>query len=141
MTVDELDAVEQIRQLKARYCRHVDLKQWAAWQACFTDDAVFVTGSGSTTGALAIRSMTRDTLGDAPTSHQAFLPEITLTSVSTAQGIWAAMFVLSAGPITGFGHYYDSYTKVADRWLISRSEVVTTLIDGTVIPPQLLDTT
>ncbi len=34
-----LSDLEDIRQLKARYCRYLDLRQWAEWRALFTDDA------------------------------------------------------------------------------------------------------
>ncbi|BBZ71012.1 hypothetical protein MPRS_21050 [Mycobacterium paraseoulense] len=33
-------AIESIKQLKARYCRHLDAKDWAAWRTIFTDDFV-----------------------------------------------------------------------------------------------------
>src|SRR5271156_626863 len=29
-------AIESIKQLKARYCRYLDTKDWAAWRAIFT---------------------------------------------------------------------------------------------------------
>ena len=32
--------VEAIKQLKARYCRLLDTKDWAAWRDLFTDDFV-----------------------------------------------------------------------------------------------------
>ena len=33
-----LHEVEAIKQLKARYCRHLDAKDWDAWRAIFADD-------------------------------------------------------------------------------------------------------
>ena len=32
------DELESIRQLKARYCRYLDTKDWAAWRTIFADD-------------------------------------------------------------------------------------------------------
>ena len=32
--------VESIKQLKARYCRYLDTKDWARWRDLFTDDFV-----------------------------------------------------------------------------------------------------
>lgn len=32
--------IEAIKQLKARYCRFLDTKQWDDWRALFTDDFV-----------------------------------------------------------------------------------------------------
>jgi 3-phenylpropionate/cinnamic acid dioxygenase small subunit len=34
----DLADIEQIRQLKARYFRFLDTKQWEAWRGLFTDD-------------------------------------------------------------------------------------------------------
>jgi len=40
-TVDRLWAIEQIKQLKARYFRYLDLHWWHELRELFTDDAVF----------------------------------------------------------------------------------------------------
>ena len=34
-----LTAIEDIKALKARYCRYVDTKDWVAFRSLFTDDA------------------------------------------------------------------------------------------------------
>jgi hypothetical protein len=38
--VAALNDLESIKQLKARYCRLLDTKQWSAWRQVFTDDFV-----------------------------------------------------------------------------------------------------
>lgn len=38
--VTALHEIESIKQLKARYCRYLDSKDWAAWRGIFTDDFV-----------------------------------------------------------------------------------------------------
>jgi hypothetical protein len=45
-------AVEAIKQLKARYCRYLDTKDWAAWRALFTDD--FVSDTSQAGGKLIV---------------------------------------------------------------------------------------
>lgn len=45
-------AVEAIKRLKARYCRYLDTKDWAAWRALFTDD--FVSDTSEAGGKLII---------------------------------------------------------------------------------------
>jgi len=40
-TVDRLWAIEQIKQLKARYFRFLDTKDWEGMRTIWTDDAVF----------------------------------------------------------------------------------------------------
>ena len=32
--------IEAIKQLKARYCRYLDTKDWQAWRSIFADDFV-----------------------------------------------------------------------------------------------------
>ena len=38
MTIDQMNDLEAIRQLKARYFRLMDTRQWEAWADCFTAD-------------------------------------------------------------------------------------------------------
>ena len=38
MTIDQMNDLEAIRQLKARYFRLMDTQQWEAWADCFTSD-------------------------------------------------------------------------------------------------------
>ena len=39
--IERLTAIEEIKQLKARYFRCMDTKDWAGLQAVFSDDAEF----------------------------------------------------------------------------------------------------
>ena len=48
-----IDDIEAIKQLKARYCRTMDTKDWAAMRQVFTDDVEMDTtasGGGVVTG-------------------------------------------------------------------------------------------
>jgi hypothetical protein len=38
MTIDQMNDLERIRQLKARYFRLMDTQQWEAWADCSTAD-------------------------------------------------------------------------------------------------------
>jgi hypothetical protein len=52
--------------------------------------------------------------------HHGHMPEIVLTSPTTASGVWALEDQLwwpEGGPLThmhGFGHYHETYEKTAD---------------------------
>src|SRR5262249_38216189 len=49
-----MDDVEEIKKLKARYCRLMDTKDWAGYRQVFTDDVTMDTtdsGGGVITGA------------------------------------------------------------------------------------------
>ena len=87
-----MDDVEAIKQLKARYFRTMDTKDWAGMRQVFADDVVMDTtdsGGGVVTGADAFLQFLQQTLADAITVHHGHMPEIELTSATTATGIWA----------------------------------------------------
>jgi SnoaL-like domain len=95
------DELEAIRQVKARYCRFLDTKDFESWRAVFTTDVVakvdlaVSTGGADpmTTPALAgvdqFVPAVLAGIGDAATVHHCHTPEIALTSDETATAIWA----------------------------------------------------
>jgi hypothetical protein len=136
-----LIAIEAIKQLKARYCRHLDTKDWAAWRAIFTDDFVSDTadaGGKLITGADDFVAFTRKGIGrpSQATAHQVHAPEIELTSATTARGVWALQDVVRFGPgvtLVGYGHYHETYENIAGQWLIKSSKL-TRLREDIVTP-------
>ncbi len=124
MTADD---VEAIKQLKARYFRMMDTKDWNGFAAVFCDDVVVdVTedGGGVTHSAAEFVPRVRAAVGDAITVHHGHMPEITLTSSTTATGVWALEDELWWPPgnrvshMHGFGHYHETYSKTPDGWRI-----------------------
>ena len=119
--------LESLKQLKARYCRHLDEKDWSAWRQLFTDDFVSETsaaGGKVIEGADEFVAFTRAQLGTQPTVHQVHAPELELTSPTTARGIWALEDVVRLAPgvtLRGYGHYHETYERVDGRWLIESS--------------------
>ena len=78
-----MDDIEAIRQLKARYFRTMDTKDWDGMRQVFTDDVVMDTteaGGGLVTGADEFMAFLREALDGAVTVHQGHMPEIELTS-------------------------------------------------------------
>jgi SnoaL-like domain len=136
-----LTAIEAIKQLKARYCRYLDTKDWAAWRAIFTDDFVSDTaeaGGKLIVGADAFVAFTRKGIGRPAqaTAHQVHAPEIELTSATTARGVWALQDVVRFGPgvtLVGYGHYHETYENIAGQWLIKSSKL-TRLREDIVTP-------
>ena len=63
-------------------------------------------------------------LADAVTTHHGHMPEIEMTSPTTATGVWALEdqpWWPEGGPLKhmhGFGHYHETYEKGDDRWRI-----------------------
>jgi uncharacterized protein (TIGR02246 family) len=127
-----VDDVEAIKQLKARYFRTMDTKDWTGMRQVFTDDVVMDTtasGGGVVTGADAFMAFLEQTLADAVTVHHGHMPEITLTSPTGATGIWALHdeIVWPDGTrMVGDGHYHETYALVGGEWRI-RSSTLTRL--------------
>lgn len=92
-TATELIEIEEIKQLKARYCRYLDTKQWDSWRTIFTDDFVSDTaesGGKLIEGADEFVAFTRKSLRSQATVHQVHAPEIELRSATTAREIGRA---------------------------------------------------
>jgi hypothetical protein len=121
LTAEDL---ESIRQLKARYFRTIDTKQWRELRTLFTDDARFETGRGAFSDPDVFVDSLAELLADARTVHQGFMPEIVRHGPDAARGIWA-MFDLVEWPggdersFVGYGHYEEKYRKDEDGWKIA----------------------
>ena len=119
--------IEAIKQLKARYCRYLDTKDWDAWRSLFSDDFLSDTslaGGKVISGADEFVAFTRKGLRAQATVHQVHAPEIELTSPTTASGVWALEDVVRFGPgvnLRGYGHYHETYEKVDGQWRITSS--------------------
>lgn len=133
MTLEELGIREAIKTLKARYCYHIDLKEWDAYADLFTEDAILdVDQSVSTrgrapnpmprvTGRAAIRTFMPQLLDPADTVHQVHSPIITVTSPTSAKAIWAMEDVVRMPRfhIEGRGHYHETYVLTEGQWRIA----------------------
>jgi hypothetical protein len=137
--ISRLTAIEEIRNLKARYFRFVDYKQWDELRSVFTDDAIaeFPSAGSITGGSAAIVEALTSFLDGVLTVHHGYLPEIQVLDSTSATGIWAMDDMLiwprrgSTEPtgeglatwptsVRGYGHYFERYELVGDRWQISR---------------------
>ncbi|BBY79410.1 nuclear transport factor 2 family protein [Mycolicibacterium pulveris] len=127
MTEPDLVEIEAIKQLKARYCRLLDTKDWAAWRSLFADDFLSDTspaGGKKIQGADEFVAFTRKSLRNQATVHQVHAPEIELTSPTTARGVWALEDVVRFGPgvnLRGYGHYHETYEKRDGQWRFTSS--------------------
>lgn len=144
MTLDELIAFEEIKQLKGRYCYYIDYHDWDRYADLFTEDAILDTDTAVSTmgrdpkpqpqvaGRATIRSFIAKLLDHAATVHQVHSPFIELTSPTTAKAVWAMEDVVE---MPGFhlharGHYHETYRKEADgKWRIASLHLTRTRID------------
>jgi uncharacterized protein (TIGR02246 family) len=124
-----MDDIEMIKQLKARYFRTMDTKDWTAMREVFTDDVVINTtdsGGGVVAGADEFLEFLQAAIGEASTVHHGHMPEIELTSETTANGVWAMADIVKwpdGTELHGYGHYHETYEKVGDRWRIRTSKL------------------
>jgi uncharacterized protein (TIGR02246 family) len=137
-----MDDIEAIKQVKARYCRTMDTKDWAAMRQVFTDDVTMDTsssGGGVVTGADDFLAFLVGVIGDVVTVHQCHTPEIQLTSTTTATGVWAMEDMLrwpDGSEMHGYGHYHETYEALDGDWRISSSTLTRLRTDFTS-PPEL----
>jgi uncharacterized protein (TIGR02246 family) len=125
MFSESLEEIEQIKKLKARYFRLMDMKLWEEWAEVFTEDATLrvITMGGLEVfweGRQQIVTNNSSTLKDVITVHQGHMPEIEMTSEATATGIWAMSdyLVFPNGTLNGAGHYHEEYVKEDGQWKI-----------------------
>jgi len=127
--IARLAAIEDIRRLKARYFRCMDTKDWDGFRDVFAPDAEMDMRSeageaGLVHGKHAIADFVRGSVDTVVTVHHGHMPEINVTSPTTATGIWAMEDLLrwpEGAPLTamhGWGHYHETYTMVDGRWAI-----------------------
>jgi hypothetical protein len=130
--------------VKARYFRLMDTKDWEAWREVFADDVVGVFDNAvSTNGADGLLGPTwegidmfvssiRAAIEECTTVHHGHTPEITLTSPTTATGIWAMADIVAfpnSYTLHGAGHYHETYTKVDDVWRIKSIHLTRTRME------------
>jgi len=130
-----IDDVEAIKQLKARYFRTMDTKDWVGMRAVFTDGVVIDTtdsGGGKVTGGDEFMVFLTKTLADARTVHHGHMPEIVITSPTTATGIWAMEDMIrwpDGSTLHGSGHYHDTYEHSDGVWRIATSTLTRLRMD------------
>lgn len=122
-------SLEAIRVLKARYFRLLDTQQWDELAELFTDPVhIDVSGEGGGRGAGGevatspsefVGGVARALRG-ARSVHHGHMPELVLTSSTTATGIWAMedrIWWPEGSPVRrlhGWGHYHERYRRSPD---------------------------
>lgn len=140
--VEELQAIEEIKQLKARYFRSLDTKDWKGYAAVFSRDATFDMRTGATVdpddgsagaeyskgfvlqGSQTIADAVRDAVGDKHTVHHGHCHEIWVDSPNEARGVIAMVDKITnsrtgAHVLEGYGHYHETYRREDGVWRIA----------------------
>lgn len=142
-----LEAYVAISEVKARYCRTLDTKDWAGYADVFTEDVILDTtpaGGYLTRGREEAVRIVRSSVETAITAHQVHSPEIRLDG-DTAHVIWAMQDRVVWGEDrrermgnyghTGYGHYRERYVKQGGRWRIAEQELSRLHVDIHMTPP------
>lgn len=131
--LEQLLAIEAIKQLKARYFHCMDFKDWNGLRDVFSADALFdvrgaleVPKPGAVhtepplSGLDNIITYIRQGLEPLVSVHYGHMPHITLLAADRAEGIWTLEDWLysPAGTFHGQGHYHERYMRTDQGWRI-----------------------
>lgn len=138
---EQLWAIEQIKQLKARYFRFMDTKDWEGLPTLFTADAqadyrlamldpadpvppMESLAEHQLSGRDAVVTYIRTGLTPLVSVHKGYMGEVELTGADTAKGVWPMTdeLFMKDGPIRfirGQGHYHETYRIEDGHWRIA----------------------
>jgi ketosteroid isomerase-like protein len=150
--IDRLEAITEIRNVKARYFRAIDEKDEILLREVFADD-VELDYRGSTTDPVSGINAGGDATGDVlrggeraarliaaslvglNSVHHGVEPEIEIFDAVNASGIWPMVDRLRFPPggpfreMTGYGHYRETYVKERGKWRIRTLRLTRLRID------------
>ncbi|CAN5416253.1 nuclear transport factor 2 family protein [soil metagenome] len=117
-----------IANVKARYCRLLDTKDWAGFGRLYAADVVLDTtasGGPRIEGREAALAMIQVALEGAVTVHHVHSPEIAIDG-DAARAIWAMQDRLTwpdGRTLDGAGHYHERYERRDGEWKIAESRL------------------
>jgi hypothetical protein len=135
--IERLLAIEEIKQLKAKYFYYFDHQNWERWKAeVWAPDAelhVPESRAEPYKGVDTLIAWAREMAADQVSVHHGHMPIIEITSPTTATGIWAMedrLYRSKENPLHGdvvylhgFGHYRETYVKGPDGWRIKTTQL------------------
>ena len=149
-TLARLVAIEEIKQLKARYFRHMDQRDWKAMAQVFCRDARFDCSEGfgavplgdSWTGEMgpvvqgrdAIMAWIEKSFANSTSVHHGHCHEITLDSQTEAHGTIAMEDYIrgadrSTPLVHAAGHYVERYRLEEGAWRIAATKLTRLFVD------------
>jgi SnoaL-like domain len=127
----KLLAIEQIKTVKARYFRFVDIKNWTGLRSLFCDNAT-LHYTDSDQGPMPLDAAMKfvvSALDDAISIHHGHMPEIDIQGPSRAAAVFAMEDQVywpenSTNPfgilkMHGAGHYHDTFERQNGEWRIA----------------------
>jgi hypothetical protein len=134
--IERLLAIEDIKRVKAKYFYGLDYRDWDLWRRevwAPTGELTVPEASIKKVGLEDVISYVSKSTGDQVSIHHGHMPIIEITSDSTATAIWAMEdrlhrskeYPLEDGStlLHGFGHYHETYVRLAVGWRIASSRL------------------
>ena len=140
--IDKLLAIEEVKQVKARYFRAVDTFDLDLWLSVFAEDAKLKydavvarlePGEPPATkieGKKAIAAYWEAGKSRLQTVHHGHTPEVEIISDTEARAVWAMedIVIFTDAVLHGYGHYHEDYRKVDGEWKIARLHLTRTRV-------------
>ena len=125
----DLQNIELIKQLKARYFRALDSKDWTLIKSCLSADCIarYDGGKYSFNGSNEIVGFFSSYMNNPKLifMHHGHHPEITIHNDNQAEGIWYLQDIVinleNNTTLRGAGFYHDKYVRHEGQWLISET--------------------
>jgi uncharacterized protein (TIGR02246 family) len=141
--VQRLVDIEAITQLKARYFRAVDTKDWDLFaDAVLAEDVHFDLEGTIIDGRDDAVAFVVKAIEKAVTVHHGHMPEIRITGPGTASGIWAMYDYVrwpkrdgSTKVMRGYGHYEEDYVRTDAGWRIRNLSLTRLRVDTEIVAP------
>jgi hypothetical protein len=134
--IERLVAIEEIKQLKARYFYHYDNQNWAEWrdEVWAPDARLVVPELGADVGPRErLLEWVKEQTADQVSVHHGHTPIIDIVSATEAKGIWAMEDIIWRSKehplggeyayIHGWGHYRETYVKLDVGWRIRSTQL------------------
>ena len=125
--LQNLEDIEAIKTLKAKYWNSIDSKQWDSLSECYAEDVVFDDAHfGRLEGRDYIVKVLKRAMKNIRTSHHGHNPEIEIITNTSARGRWAmndCIEIPDQRTMQGYSFYQDEYIKVNGFWKIKKSKL------------------
>lgn len=125
----DLENIELIKQLKSRYFRALDSKNWDLMKTCLSEHCIakYDGGKYSFNGNDKIVQFFSSYMSNPKLifMHHGHHPEITLIDNGMATGVWYLQDIVinldNNTTLRGAGFYHDKYVLENNQWLISET--------------------
>ena len=143
----KLEAIEDIRRLKALYFRYVDTKDWRSLEHVFAEDVEFDRTTGNSVqdpwtmewipplpqssqivrGRTAVVEMIKNAVAAISSVHHGHNPEIDILDMKNAKALWPMTDTLRDRSgrliLRGAGYYHETYENLSSGWVIKTARL------------------